>query len=339
VETRIDDQTVFLPLGGILDAGKTTRVRLAFDATLQTDVAGPNWLFTRSGGIVQLYRWLPWFSVERSSRSPSFGVPFVTPVSPRVTLEITTDRPLKIATGALRTGSTPLRQTFVARNVRDVSIAASPTYEVATTTFGDTRVELFTRDEAPVAALMQTARRTLEQLESLLGPYPYPVLRIVHGASDAVAVASPGMIWLQPTTKAAQLPGRIAHELAHQWFYALVGNDLAREPFAHEATSEFMERHLLRSFGPSRCPASRLDRSLYEYSSDCYHQIIYVDGANFLESVRSRMGDTTFWRAIRSYLSKYRFAFGGTERLLRELDVHTPLDLRPTFKERFPSLF
>jgi hypothetical protein len=39
-----------------------------------------------------------------------------------------------------------------------------------------------------------------------------------------------------------RVTGTIAHELGHQWFYAVVGNDQARDPFLDEAMTDFLAR-------------------------------------------------------------------------------------------------
>ena len=47
---RIDDQTLLVPLGGVLPAGATATVRIAYRATLRRGSTGSDWMFTRSGG-------------------------------------------------------------------------------------------------------------------------------------------------------------------------------------------------------------------------------------------------------------------------------------------------
>ena len=65
-------------------------------------LAGSNWLFTRANGIVDAYRWIPWVSRATPFTRPNHGDPFVTPVSPEVIVNVTTDRRLVIASTADR---------------------------------------------------------------------------------------------------------------------------------------------------------------------------------------------------------------------------------------------
>ena len=53
------DQTIVAPLGGILPVDATTQIRVRFHAILRSSLSGSNWLFTKTNGIIDLYRWLP----------------------------------------------------------------------------------------------------------------------------------------------------------------------------------------------------------------------------------------------------------------------------------------
>jgi hypothetical protein len=65
-------------------------------------LAGSNWMFTRTNGIVDAYRWIPWVSRATPFTRPNHGDPFVTPGEPEVTVSVRTDRRLVIASTADR---------------------------------------------------------------------------------------------------------------------------------------------------------------------------------------------------------------------------------------------
>jgi aminopeptidase N len=89
----------------------------------------------------------------------------------------------------------------------------------------------------------------------------------------------------------------------------------------------------------SRCSAARLDLSIYRYSSTCYYEVIYIQGGNFLDDLRRRMGSATFWRGLRTYVTENRFGIAATRTLLDTLDEATLLDLAPRYAPRFPRLY
>jgi hypothetical protein len=338
VKVTVDDQTLVMPLGGVLRDGGLVQARLIFRSTLRSSVAGPNWMFTRANGIVDAYRWLPWVSRRLAFDRPNIGDPWITPVSPHVRVKITTDRPLVIATSGERVAASGLTQTFEAENVRDFSITASPDYRSGSVVVGDTTIRVYYRPGGPGATLLAQAKNALTKMEALVGAYPYRTYRVAQSAGG-YAIESPGLVWIPRGAPSANLAYLVHHETAHQWFYGLVGADQANEPFTDEAMADFLARHVLGTRRASRCGTARLDLSIYRYSSACYYEVVYIQGGNFINDLRVRMGSTAFWNGVRAYLAANRFEIAPTKTLLDTLDAHTPLDLVPRFEPRFPRLY
>lgn len=333
----VDDQTIRLPLGGILPDGASASVALRFTARAGTRLAGSRWLFARVEGSWTAYRWLPWISAARRFDRPNHGDPFVTASSPFVRLAVTSDRPVRLATNGQRVGVDGLTQVFEAVDVRDLSFVADARFAVASGVVGDTRVVVHARSAERRAALLRQASRSLARLERLLGPYPWRRLTVAETAGG-YAVESPGAIWIPRGAAASRLGWLVAHEVAHQWFYGLVGNDQARQPFADEAPADFLARHVTRTQRASRCDRDELDRSSYRYSAACYFEVVYVQGARTIDGIRRRAGDAAFFGALRKYLAARRHGFGSTAELLAALDAVDPTDLTVRLRERFPRI-
>jgi hypothetical protein len=340
VTATVSDQTIVVPLGGLLQPGATTRVRVIYHATLRTGTAGSDWFFTRANGVIDLYRAIPWVSLRHPFGRPNQGDPFVTPTSRQVTLTLRTDRPMTAALNAMRTSvSADGRiQGFRAQNVRDLPIALSPDFRVSRSTLGSTEILVYTRAGGPAADLMADARRSLQRIAPLLGPYPWPRF-IVVGSSGGYPMEGPGTIWMPPGIAPRDLPYLVAHETAHQWTPGLVGNDQWAEPFADEAVADMVARTVVDLHRGSACPTQRLDLPITSYSGACYYEVIYIQGGNWLNALRVRMGDGVYWRALRSYLTEHRFGLAGTRTLLDTLDGATPVDVAALARPRFPGLY
>ena len=336
VSPTVSDQTIHLPLGGILEPGATTTVRIGYRATLRGDTAGSNWLFTRANGILEAHRWLPWISIPTAFDRPNHGDPFVTPVSPRVRVTIVSDRRMRWATTGEQTSPTGSTTTFEARNVRDFVFAGAPDYLTRSTTINGVLVKVWYRPGFPAATVFSAAKTAFTRESKLLGAYPYKTYDLAQTAGG-YGMESPGLTWIP--SGAGNLPYLVAHETGHQWFYGIVGNDQARQPYADEAATDFVARYILGLRRGSRCATARLDLTIYQYSSACYYEDIYIQGGNFLDDTRRKMGSTAFWAGMRDYLAKYRFRIAGTKALLDTLDAHTPLNLVPRYEPRFPSLY
>ena len=186
--------------------------------------------------------------------------------------------------------------------------------------------------------MLDGAADAFKAYEARLGAYPYKVFKVVQSAG-AFGMESPGLIWIPTGVNRSNLRYLTAHETAHQWFYGIVGNDQAREPFTDEAAADFMARFVTGMKRSSRCPAGRLDLSIYKYTSSCYYEKVYIQGGNIIDSARKRMGSTAFWAAMRGYVAAHRYGLSSTAALLHALDDGTPKNLSTLFAPRFPRIY
>ncbi len=223
--------------------------------------------------------------------------------------------------------------------MRDFTVTAARDYLTRSRVVRDSVVRVYYRPGAPGAAMLDAAADAFEILERKLGPYPHRTFKVVQSAG-AFGMESPGLIWIPTGVAASNLRYLAAHETAHQWFYGVVGNDQAREPFADEAAADFAARHVLRLRRGSRCAAARLDRSIYRYSEACYYETIYIQGGNLLNAARKTMGAAAFWPALRRYVADNRNGLATTRTLLDTLDAATSVNLaRRLFAARFPRIY
>ena len=331
-------QSIVVPLGGVLPDGAVTTLRVRLGAHLRSNLDGSNWMFTRTGGILQASRWLPWVGLQRPFDRPNHGDPFFTALSPHVRVRITSDRRLVIATPGARIAADGLTQTFEAENVRDFHIVASPSFRIRERCVGDWTVRAYVRPGFPTATVLDDAADGLTRMSELAGAYPYSTFTIAQTAGG-YALEGPGMIWIPTGLAGSRLHWNVYHETAHQWFYGLVGSDGALDPFADEAVATHLGQVVSGIWRSNSCPWRRLDLSIYRYSTSCYFGQIYLHGAQLLRSVRRTMGSAAFWEATRDYITAHQFAIGSTAAFLETLQAHTSKDLRPILAPWFPSIY
>ena len=85
---------------------------------------------------------------------------------------------------------------------------------------------------------LRRAIASLERYSALYGPYPWPTYTVA-GMADLTGLTGgleyPTLVY-QPAASE-----NVPYETAHQWFYSLVGNDQARDPWLDEGLATWVE--------------------------------------------------------------------------------------------------
>jgi hypothetical protein len=336
VEPEVSGQTIVVPLLKPLAPGARTRVRIRYHATFNAVPGDQQGLLMQRDGVLTAYRWIPWLSRRQPFVAPNFGETWVTAVSPRVSVTLTSREPLVFATSGRRTRSAHGSQTFRATNVRDFNFSASPDYRIKRVRHGGVTLRVFYRTQ-PAKLMARYAIAALERFSAKVGRYPYPELNVAE-IPTGTGMESPALIWVSSTVGPGRLSRLVAHEVAHQWFYALVGNNQASQPFVDEALASYLTSDMFRSFRRSNCRTARLDRTVYEYNAGCYLEIVYVQGARYLKRYREQVGKRAFWTGVSAFYDAYRLRIATTRDLLDALDDVSGFNSRD-HADRFPGLY
>ncbi len=333
----VDDQSVIVQLPSAVDAGDLTDVTITYHAAFNTTGKGHRYQFARYKDVLTAYRWIPWLSLAQKFYPRGDRESWVTGVSPQVNVTLTSDTPLDIAASGQRTANDGYTtQTFSATNVRDFNFSASAAYRIMTRTWHGITIRLLYTHLRPKFT-MRWAIRALTRYTNEVGPYPYATLDIGE-IPTGVGMESPGMVWIDSSLPRRHLPYIIVHELAHEWFYGVVGNNQGLDPFVDEAMADFLARNLLNSWQRSRCAPQPLGNAVYDYGPFCYYEVIYVQGSEYLRDYMNQVGTSAFWTGVQNFYSDYRFAIADTRALWQELDAASGWD-SSQHDDRFPGLF
>ncbi len=172
------------------------------------------------------------------------------------------------------------------------------------------------------------------------GSYPYPDFKIAFVPMQGFhGMEYSGLIYLKDELLSAQFDNNrssfiLAHEVAHQWWYAMVGNDQLAEPWLDEALAnwsayQYQEDCLGLKVSKPATAISRLDQQLSEMDSRSeYYQTIYNDGEAFWASLESELGRDTIDRVLRRYLAEYKYDIATTQGLLEAIrkEAHRDMD-------------
>ena len=188
----------------------------------------------------------------------------------------------------------------VADRARDVSVAVGPFRTVKATVAGAT-VQVGTAPGKSPQALLKEAERGVRELSARFGPPPFGSINLVRLPISGGGIEYPGAILLLDDSRVVTV-----HELAHQWFYAMVGNSQARDPWLDEAFATFAEEEVDGTAGtdPLRLPG-KVGASTTSYGGNerAYYATTYGKGAAALVAARNAGPSTDFDAALRCYVN------------------------------------
>ncbi|TFV49503.1 peptidase M1 [Blastococcus sp. TF02A-35] len=294
-----------------LEAGEATEVRLDF--TLTIGEGG----FERFGVADGVTWWasgaplLAWEPGTGWARDPFVGLTGETASSPAADTEITVSAPEQLTvlmTGARARPSDPRdgRRTWRATEpvARDVAVAAGlfGTAEQETPGGVLVRAGALVGGDLEPGELLEDTMAAIAELEAFLGPFPYGTLSVALLPDYGGGIEYPGMI-LQAT------PSRevLVHEVAHMWFYGMVGNSQFRDPWLDEAFATWAES--MTDPPPASSVESALARegdvggAMDEFTGDRpYVSTVYGKGGAALLAAREAAGAEAFDAAVRCYV-------------------------------------
>ena len=206
---------------------------------------------------------------------------------------------------------------FKADAVRDVAVAVGR-YEVLERDITGTRLHLFTPVDGTRVEPEQWAGeldRALQRLTGRFGHFPYPDLWVAIAPAQSSGIEFPGALQFGDT-RHEDLTGLATHELAHQWFYGLVGGNQARDPWLDEAFASYAEASLGgatdRSYYDLEAIPDRVRGDLGDPMAEwsdrgfgTYYQGVYRQGAAVLLAARAQAGPDRFDAALRDHIARH----------------------------------
>jgi Peptidase family M1 domain len=205
--------------------------------------------------------------------------------------------------------------------------------------------------DALIERELKALRFAIPHFGERYGPYPYPVLTVVHPPSTDAAEAggmeyptliTTGGAWYTPSS--VRTPELVTiHEFGHQYFFGLLASNEHRFPFLDEGLNSYAE---LESMGAWLGDASAgsllgLDVSITSVQAAAardigqdepvadsapqflsgrhYGRLVYSRTAAILETLRRVYGNEAMQRTMRSYALRFRFAHPNPSDFLSEV--------------------
>jgi hypothetical protein len=254
-------------------------------------------------------------------------------------------------------GRTPIegqqtRTTLVAAAVRDFAAFISKDYTEETATAGGVTIHAYAlkSDAVEGKKVLETARHAFEFYQDHFGPYPWAEFKVAEASlkDSAGGVEYPTIVSVASMlyrTKQSQmvgmiplpggssvffdvlLEGAVSHEVAHQWWSAIVGNDPQRHPFIDEPLAQYSSALYVESrrgkkaydqftktqFGSAYKvyrmhggADAKVERPSAEFPNEReYGAMIYGKAPGFYGAARKLLGDKAFFDSLRRYATDH----------------------------------
>lgn len=246
---------------------------------------------------------------------------------------------------------------------RDFYLVASPNFEEVTQTFGEVTVHSYARKEFMNGAqfALDTASKALDVYSNRYAQYPYTELDIVATPTLALGIEYPGMVAIadriynvegeyRGSPASIYMESTVAHEVGHQWFYGLVGDDQLDDPWLDESLAQFATlQYYTDEYGASGANGFRstlegrwerlgkanipIGLPVAVYGGGEYGAIVYGRGPLFFVALRDQIGSTVFDSFMKEYTETLSWGISTPDQLQSLAEKHCNCDLQGLFDE------
>ncbi len=250
--------------------------------------------------------------------------------------------------------------TYALGPARDFYLAASSRYELISSQVGETTLNSYTFPEwrARSELSLETMRHALNSFNDRYGAYPYTELDLVSTATLALGIEYPGIIVATnrayednpPRYDPVTLESTVAHEVAHQWFYATIGNDQLDEPWLDESVTQYatmvyfgdrygdagtsgFRNSLLQRWGGIGGQEVAIGQPVADFSPAEYNGIVYGRGGLFMEALATEMGEAAFDQFMLNYAGNHQWGIATAESFRAEAETACGCDLESLFAD------
>ncbi|WP_026415756.1 M1 family metallopeptidase [Actinomadura oligospora] len=223
--------------------------------------------------------------------------------------------------------------TATATKVRDFAWAAGPFQKISGTSSGGVKVNVYWVSgisSSSAQSMLNTSTNALDTHSSRFGAYPY-------GEADVVldnnfwfgGMEYPGFV-LDLVSSTA-----LAHELAHQWWYGIVGDDEYNGPWLDEAFADYATDLYFGDTGVGcwsgswASSAEKITNSMayWDAHSSRYSTVVYGYGKCALHDLQRVLGDTAMANLMRTYAQSHWYGVSTTAEFKAAAQAATSTDL------------
>ena len=358
-----DEDILKINFGFKLTQKKSVQIEIEFDLIIPNSTHRLGWFENN----INLGNWYPIickFSGEDFEMSPyySTGDPFYSDIS-NYSVEFSYPSKYELAS----TGNINLSEIkgiklakISAKAVRDFAMCLSSGGNVIKKKSGKTEVTyLSDPEEENSSKYLDLAISAVNYFSNTFGVYPYSTLSVVKTPFIYGGMEYPNIVFISNSIDDEEEYKKvIVHEIAHQWWYGVVGNNEIKEAWLDESLSEYSTALFFEhnpEFGLNYddfvCEAlssymlyvdvigtlrgdvnTKMNLAVNQYQNDYeYSYMVYVKGVIMFDSLKNMVGEKSVISGLKRYYQSNKFKIATSEDFLRAFEEACHKDLNNFF--------
>lgn len=361
-----DDSILRVPLAVPLPPSGVVEVAMGFETAVPTESGRNYGIFANVEGVLAMAHFYPQLAVYDADgwqiTAPALDGDVTYGDSSFYIVKLTAPAAQVIVATGVEVDSTTAGEqqtiTYAAGPVRDFYAVMSDDYVKQSQVVGETTINSYAPaayGEGSAQALANSAA-AMAYFSAQYAPYPYTEMDVASTPTLALGVEYPGLFVLtnkiyEDGRYESYLESTTIHEMGHQWFYNLIGNDQLNEPWLDESLTQYITmRQFENLYGQDGWDGSYssfdyrwstvdydpipIGQPVGAYSEgNAYSGIIYGRGPIFVAALEEAMGRDVFDAFLRDYFAIYSWDTVDTEEFKALAEEHCGCDLTGLFAE------
>jgi hypothetical protein len=190
---------------------------------------------------------------------------------------------------------------------------------------------------------------------NVLGEYSYSTVAVVEAKMGfAGGMEYPCITSISPMTDELSLESVIEHEVGHNWFQAMVGNNERTQPWMDEGINSYYNKRYKKEASRNKEQFKHEEKdiandqtflsSFYQLKKDQplatpsdrlteinYGLIAYTKGAAFMQMIENKLGKVVFDKAMKQYFEQWKFKHPSSSDLKSILQSESGVNLDHEF--------
>lgn len=358
-----DEDILKIDFGFILSRKKVVKIEISFKLIIPNSTHRFGWF----EGNVNLGNWYPVVCAIENGEfdmSPYYatGDPFYSELA-NYEIEFKYPAKYKLAsTGEInseKNGEKNISK-ISAKAVRDFAMCLSSNSKITQTKTGKTDIFYMSENsDENQEKYLEISKKAIEYFSETFGKYPYSTLSVVMTPFIYGGMEYPNIVFISDSIDSEEeILKVIVHEIAHQWWYAVVGNNEVKEAWLDESLSEYSTALFFgknKNYGLSYDELvkealssyllyvdviqtlrgdvnTKMNLAVNEYQNDYeYSYMVYVKGVIMFDSLKGMVGEKKVVAGLKKYYAENKFENATTEDFFNAFDDACHKDLKTFF--------